>query len=161
MPATGIPVKSEQIYDVLGRVVATRYWANTAPEDWTCITYDARGRVTQVAYPAFFGQPARTVTTTYRAPFTPGGTDYDPFTTAVTDSAGTLRSTVDALGRAVSSTDVWGKTTTNVYNLNGTLASSSGPSSTRRATRPSSLTTTSTSPIGVGWREKAVRVMAP
>ena len=90
-------------------------------------TYDARGRVTKVAYPAFGTTAARTVTMTFRAPFTINGADYDPFTTAVTDAAGTLWSTVEALGRTVSSTDVWSKTTTTAYDDAGRVTSSTGP----------------------------------
>ena len=126
--ASGLPVKTEQIHDILGRVIASRNWNGATPEAaWTCTTYDGRGRVSKIAYPAFGASPARTVTTTYRAPFTTGGTDYDPFTTAITDSAGSIKTIVDGLGRVVSTTDVWSLTTTSTYDSAGRLSTTTGP----------------------------------
>lgn len=112
-PASGAAVKTEMIYDRLGRTVATRYAAEAS---WTCTSYDARGRVVTVKVPAFGSQPARTVTTTY---FVNG----DPFVVAATDPAGTVTTTVDALGRTVRTVDVWGVTTATVYDQAGRITS--------------------------------------
>jgi RHS repeat-associated protein len=70
--------------------------------------------VVQASVPAFGAEPARTVTTTYRA----GG---DPYVTAVSDSAGTITTTADALGRVVKTVDVWGVSTMSSYDVAGRL----------------------------------------
>ncbi|MEZ5189686.1 MAG: hypothetical protein R2717_01550 [Schumannella sp.] len=91
--------------DILGRTAGTK---RTGDADWTCTSYDARGRVVQVDYAAYGSASARTVTTTYAV----GG---DPLTTSVTDPAGTITTVIDLLGRTVTSTDVWGTVTTPSY----------------------------------------------
>ncbi|MGI8983463.1 MAG: hypothetical protein ACR2HM_02840 [Acidimicrobiales bacterium] len=48
------------VYDAAGRVVGS-----SPARDWTCTAYDARGRVTTVAVPAYGGQPAHTFTNDY------------------------------------------------------------------------------------------------
>ena len=106
----------EAVYDVMGRVVASR--VNT--EAWSCTVYDARGRPSSKTVPAFGGEPARTVTFTYAV----GG---DPLTSTVSDIAGTITTKVDLLGRVVSSTDVWAKTTTTAYDQAGRVTSTTGP----------------------------------
>lgn len=88
---------STAIYDESGNVVATRY--NSDP--WTCTSYDARGRVTQVVIPSINGAPARTITHNYAV----GG---NPFVTSSTDSTGTITTTSDLLGRTVSYSDIFG-----------------------------------------------------
>jgi RHS repeat-associated protein len=119
-----VAIVREQRYDAAGRVVASRVGA----DPWTCTTYDARGRATSVAFPAFGGSPARTVT----SDFAVGG---NPLTTSVADGAetdtdGTIMTTVDLLGRVVSYTDVWGKTTTTSYDGLGRAVQSVGPAGT-------------------------------
>lgn len=113
---TALGRADETVYDVLGRVVATRI----GTEAWSCTTYDARGRVKSRSFPAFGGEPARTVTHDHAV----GG---DPLTTSVTDAAGTITTRVDLLGRVASYTDVWGKTTTTTYDLAGRVTQTSGP----------------------------------
>ena len=113
-PQTGR--STEIIYDDAGRVVATRFNADS----WTCSTYDSRGRVTQVAIPAFNGAPARTVSNNWAV----GG---NPFVVSSSDSAGTITTTNDLLGRTVSYTDASGQTTTTSYDSLGRLSSRSGP----------------------------------
>ncbi|MES2170962.1 MAG: PA14 domain-containing protein [Actinomycetota bacterium] len=108
-PATGTPIVTSYVYDVLGRVVGAK---RTGDPDWTCTTYDARGRVTSVAYPAFDGSPARTVTNLYSV----GG---DPLTGSVSDSSGTITSVTDLLGRTVKYTDALGTVTQTSYNILG------------------------------------------
>ena len=103
-----IAVATELVYDGAGRVVASRIVGDGS--NWTCTTYDARGRVTAVKYPAVNGAPAREVDTTYSA---------DGLTTAVTDPSGTITTTTDLLGRTVSYTDAKGTVTTSTYDLAG------------------------------------------
>ncbi|HET7718854.1 MAG TPA: hypothetical protein VFK43_02725, partial [Acidimicrobiales bacterium] len=102
---------TEAVYDAAGRPVATR--ANADP--WTCLTYDARGRILTRVVPALgapFNTTARTVTSTYSA-----------LTATVADGAGTgpITTTVDLLGRVVSYTDAWGNRTTSAYDQPGRL----------------------------------------
>ncbi|WP_239069295.1 PA14 domain-containing protein, partial [Cellulomonas phragmiteti] len=117
-PAVGDPVVTSVVYDHFGRGVGTRV---SGASGWTCSTYDARGRVTKVVYPAEGATPARTVTTSYAV----GG---NPLVSSVTDTAspgsGTTSTTVDLLGRVVSYTDVWGVVTTTSYDAAGRPASS-------------------------------------
>lgn len=105
---SGTQQVDESVYDIDGRVVATR----TNADPWTCLTYDSRGRVTQKVIPAFGAQPARTVTNNYAV-------GSDPLTTSISDPTGTITTVVDLLGQMVSYTDVWGKTTTYTYDQAG------------------------------------------
>jgi large repetitive protein len=117
-PQTGAAIKTEVVYDILGRVVANRYVGDTA---WACTSYDARGRTTIQTIPASATAPAgRTITTNY-AVGTNGATAGDPYVTSVTDSAGSITSTSDALGRTIKTVDVWNVTTISVYDQAGRL----------------------------------------
>ncbi|WP_409467124.1 PA14 domain-containing protein [Amycolatopsis sp. GA6-003] len=106
-PATGTARTDEQVYDPSGRIVA-----KATSGDWTCTTYDARDRVTQVTYPNNASTGARTVTTNYAV-------NGDPLTTSVTDTTGTITTTVDLLGRVVAYTDTHGTKTTTAYDQAG------------------------------------------
>ncbi len=117
---------SEVVYDAAGRPVASRLNGEAA---WSCVSYDARGRVTSRSNPAFGTEAARTVSYNHAV----GG---DPLVTSVSDPAGTVTTTVDLLGRTVSYTDVFGKTTTTAYDQAGRVTDTSG----RRG--PSTSTTT-------------------
>jgi RHS repeat-associated protein len=117
-----------QTYDDAGRVTGT----HIGSEPFTCTTYDTRGRVVQVSYPAYGAGAARTVTTDYTGDATPtawndGG---NPLIATVNDSAGTISTTVDLLGRVVSYTDVHGKTTTTTYDNAGRASTTVGPAGT-------------------------------
>ena len=113
------PARTETfVYNTAGQVVASRL---AASDGWTCTTYDARGRVTSVAYPAFDGTPAYTDTYNYIV----GG---NPLVTSVTKSVSggpttTLTTTVDLLGRPVSYTDANGNVTTTTYDQVGRVTS--------------------------------------
>jgi RHS repeat-associated protein len=114
---------TEAVYDAAGRVAATR--RNTDP--WTCLAYDARGRVLTEAVPALpapLNTPARTATIAYSV----AG---DPRSTTVADSAGIITSTIDLLGRVVSYTDAWGNVTTSTYDQPGRLTDTVGRDGTR------------------------------
>lgn len=126
-PAT--PVVREVVYDKAGRAVATRSGSGLLTDpDWTCTTYDARGRETEIRYPAYGGEPARTVTFNYRAdPDGAGPRAASPMVTSTTDSAGTIIAEGDLLGREISYRDVFGNTTTSSYDLAGREISSNGP----------------------------------
>jgi RHS repeat-associated protein len=92
-----LPLHSRVVYDGYGRPVATASYSaapasDPAASDWVCTTYDAKGRVTQVQYPAYGGQPARTVTTNYLW-------NGFPSATLVSDGGSSVGSMVDNLGR--------------------------------------------------------------
>ncbi|MCA1832871.1 MAG: DNRLRE domain-containing protein [Actinobacteria bacterium] len=104
----------EQIYDVMGRVAATRAAvADQEPNDaWTCAVYDDRGQVTSSS-----DRLGNTTTNTYLG-----------LRTASTfpDSKGVSRTTtqdVDLLGRPVRYTDEWGTVTRTVYDYLGRAVS--------------------------------------
>ena len=112
---------TEVVYDILGRVVASRYSGDTV---WQCVTYDARGRVTTVTVPAYGGFAARTKATSDMD----GG---DPTATTVADGAVTgstngskLTTRTEALGQVISTTDVWGQTATTTYDIVGRVVTS-------------------------------------
>lgn len=85
-----VPVTTETIYDDSGRVVATRFNAETS---WTCLTYDSRSRITQKVVPTNANGNGRTITYDYAV----GG---NPFKTSTTEGSSTMATTIDLLGRA-------------------------------------------------------------
>jgi RHS repeat-associated protein len=103
-PAGGSAVSTEYVYDILGRTVGTKTTGDLA---WSCVSYDARGRVAETAI-AKGSSDERIVTPDYLV----GG---DPLVTSVTDPAGTITTTVDLLGRVVAHEDVWGTITVPSY----------------------------------------------
>jgi RHS repeat-associated protein len=121
-PATS--VVRERVYDATGRVVATRIGS----EAWTCTTYDGRNRVLEVKYPAFGGQPARTVTNTHAVdPDGTGPKGPSPLLTTTSDSTGTITTEIDLLGQLIAYRDVLGYQTTFTYDAAGREQSSNGP----------------------------------
>ncbi|HVL27155.1 MAG TPA: PA14 domain-containing protein, partial [Acidimicrobiales bacterium] len=106
----------EVLYDPAGRVKASR--VNT--EDWSCRTYDARGRLTRSTVPAYGGQAGHIFDYDYAV----GG---NPLLSKVSEGTTSMTTKVDLLGRVVSYTDVWDKTTTSTYDQAGRLTASSGP----------------------------------
>ncbi|MEU6584009.1 PA14 domain-containing protein [Nocardia sp. NPDC046763] len=109
-PANGSALTTEKVYDTAGRVVASRIGTG----DWACVSYDARGRVVQQTYPAFGGQPARTVTSNYAV----GG---DPLTSSMTDASGSITTVIDLLGETVKYTDASGVVSARVYDQAGRM----------------------------------------
>ena len=107
-PASGPAITQENVFDMMGRPVATR----TGTDPWTCMTYDSRDRVAKVMFPANATAPARTVTNTYNDATTPQ-------TTSSSDAAGTIATTTDFVGRVTAYTDTYNKTTTTVYDTAG------------------------------------------
>ena len=110
-----LPLIREYVYDSAGRQAGYRASTAVSSEPWTCTTYDAMGRVATVAYPAWNGQSARTVTYNYRV-------GSNPTVTSVGDSAGTITTTSDWAGRPISTVDVWAKTSTTTYDNLGRVA---------------------------------------
>ncbi len=110
----------EYVYDSAGRQVGYRASTDVSSEPWTCTSFDDAGRVDAIDYPAWNGQPARTVSHDYMV----GG---DPRVTSVTDPAGTITTTSDWAGRTTSTEDVWGFTTTVAYDNHGRVTTASNP----------------------------------
>lgn len=107
---------NETIYDASGDIVATR----NNSDDWTCLTYDSRGRLTQTVIPALGNKPGRTISHNYAV-------NGNPLITSVTDDKGTITTEIDLLGRVVSYTDVHNKVTITTYDSLGRLTGRSGP----------------------------------
>jgi YD repeat-containing protein len=112
--ATGTPIVTSFIHDRWGRVAATKVTGDT---DWSCTTFDARGRVTKQTTTGQDGTAAITTTTTF------GHSATGPVVT-VTGPGGTITTRSDLLGRTLSYTDASGTVTTPVYEpLTGRVAS--------------------------------------
>jgi RHS repeat-associated protein len=120
-PDSGTPIRTEVVYDNLGRTVASRYTTESA---WTCTTRDARGRTTTVTHPADVFHPAgRTVTHNHAI----AG---DPRHSTIADTAGTITTRTDTAGRVTSTTDAWGTTTNTTYDTAGRAATTTNPAGT-------------------------------
>ncbi|MFB9960382.1 PA14 domain-containing protein [Agromyces bracchium] len=113
---SGQQVTTEDAYDLLGRTVGTRTTGSTA---WSCTTFDARGRTTQVSTPATDdgAMPGRSASFGFADPTTGNPlvswAQGEDLPGSPTD--GRVTTEVDLLGRTVSYTDVWGHTTTTEY----------------------------------------------
>jgi RHS repeat-associated protein len=103
-------ITTEVIYDDSGRVVASRYNA----ENWTCTTYDSRGRVAQTHVQAFGSASDRTITGNYAV-------SGNPLEVATYDEQGWNITDMDLLGRTTSYTDTWGDWTGYEYDARGNL----------------------------------------
>lgn len=112
-------IETSYVYDVMGRTVGFR---KTGDADYTCTTFDGRGRpLTQtIRGPG----DARTLSRTYTSD------EGNPLTSRLSDDRttdsstnGTITKVVDLLGRTVSTTDVWGTITTTSYNALGQVQS--------------------------------------
>jgi len=119
-PASGDAIVTSFVYDVMGRAVGSK---RSGDADWSCTSYDARGRSTSSTTAAFGSVAARTEKTDYAV----GG---DPLAGAVSDGAvtgstsgGTVTTVANLLGQAVKYTDVWGTVTTMSYDVAGRLTS--------------------------------------
>ncbi|QTV79401.1 PA14 domain-containing protein [Microbacterium sp. NIBRBAC000506063] len=120
-PDSGAPVATSFAYDSWGRTVATR----VNNEDWSCTSYDDRGRVTEHTTPAYGNSLARTTTSGYD--MVAQGVQITVADDAVAGSpnGSTITTVTDLLGRALSYTDVWDTVTTHEYeSLTGRLLSS-------------------------------------
>ncbi|WP_169814947.1 PA14 domain-containing protein [Nocardia crassostreae] len=106
--ADGSPNVLETVYDSAGRIVATRI----NDEPWSCVTYDARGRVAKKSFPAMGDQPGRTITFDYAV----GG---NPLIQRVSDESGSTTTAIDLLGQVLSYTDATGVVTTSKYDTEG------------------------------------------
>ena len=128
----------EYVYDSWGRQVGVRHVGET---EWSCTTYDLRGRVSKVTYPAYDGQPARATDYAY----VDAAAGNDPLTMRATDPVGTITTQTDLLGRVKRYADVWGVEATTEYNLLGqSIRSTVVP----RPGAPASVSEVSYSPDG-------------
>ncbi|PRB02298.1 hypothetical protein CQ044_15510 [Microbacterium sp. MYb64] len=111
-PAAGGAVTTEYVYDTWGRTVGTKASGDTS---WSCLTYDARGRVTQQVANGVASMAAKTITTGYTAQA--GGLKVVVSGVAVAGSpnGSTVTTTTDLLGGVTSYTDVWNTITTPTY----------------------------------------------
>lgn len=110
-PATGSAVTIQYVYDELGRTVGTK----RGSEDWSCVTYDARGRISQTSIPAQGSDPARTLTTDYEVTSPLRRVESTETIHTTVPSSVTTGVTTDLLGRAVTATDYWQTETVTGY----------------------------------------------
>lgn len=101
--------KERDDYDATGRLRGTKVMGGGG---WSCTTYDPGGRARIQTFPAWDGQPARTLNID---PAVGGNRGGNPLVTSLVDPVGTVKTIVDLLGRIVSYTDVWPKTTSYVH----------------------------------------------
>jgi RHS repeat-associated protein len=107
---------TESVYDAKGEVVATR----VNDDGWTCISYDARGRIVRTVIPSNATGPGRTLSNDWAV-------GSNPLATSTGDSHGTVTTTSDLLGRAVSYRDTRGDVTHTSYDAIGRIADRIGP----------------------------------
>ena len=124
------PIVRETVYDRAGRPAASRVHSDGA--NWTCSTFDARGRTTKVTTPELTSAAGDVETTDHAV-------NGNPLATADTDTAtgGSARTTttlVDLLGRERSYTDAWGNTTTTAYDQVGRVTAVVSPVGTETST---------------------------
>lgn len=115
--------KTENVYDSVGRVVASR----TNSDTWTCTTYDIRGRVVSMIVPEVKNgsnvviRAGSTTTNNYAV----GG---NPLITSSIDStAGTTTTETDLLGRPIRSVDTFGNISTLIYDSLGRVTTKTSP----------------------------------
>lgn len=111
---------SQTIYNYDGDVIATRFNS----DNWTCTSYDSRGRVTQTTIP---GRTENGVTYNGRTTTDNYAVGGNPLISSVADDMGTITVETDLLGRTIKYTDATGKVTTNTYDLYGKLTGRSSP----------------------------------
>ncbi|HSX42815.1 MAG TPA: PA14 domain-containing protein [Candidatus Saccharimonadales bacterium] len=114
-------ITTENVYDDSGRVIASR----TNSDDWTCNTYDTRGRLTQQVIPADAAGSGRTVTYNFAV-------SGNPLVTSENDGtwgSSQIVTTTDLLGRMVSYQDYNNTSVTptvSTYDTLGRLSTVSG-----------------------------------
>lgn len=128
-PESGVAVRTEFVYDALGRVAGTR----VGSEAWSCTTHDSRGRVISQVTRGPSGVAAHTVTTTYTP--TTGGLQVQTAGRPIVGSpnGSTITTVTDLLGRVTRYTDVWNTVTVPTYQA-----------------RTGRLLSTTTTPAGAG-----------
>lgn len=117
----------EYVYDALGRSLASRVVGDA---NWTCVSYDARGRAATQT-----DSSNKTTTADYATPA--------KVTVSYKDSSGTARTTVatvDLLGRPTSYTDELGTKTRTVYDQPGRPTATYRTFSGQAETQMSSMT---------------------
>ncbi|MCT9819293.1 PA14 domain-containing protein [Microbacterium sp. W1N] len=128
---TNNPVKTEYVYDIMGRLAGTRTTGDAA---WSCTTYDAAGRVSAQSIAGPTGVATQQATTTREPSVLFGGNGKPPgAVTTVTGSASTsfpngskVVINVNFIGQVVRYEDAWGTVTIPVYDpFTGRLVSSS------------------------------------
>ncbi|WP_144785580.1 PA14 domain-containing protein, partial [Microbacterium sp. BH-3-3-3] len=115
-PASGTAITTSYVYDVMGRTVGSRI---TGDQDWSCTTFDARGRVVKQVSAGPEGVATQTVTTVYTP--TDEGSRVEVTGPPLTgSSASSITTRLDFLGRVKFYYDALGLRTVPRYeNLTG------------------------------------------
>lgn len=115
----------EYVYFGDGLLAASR---KNSEANWTCFTYDNRGRLLTKAVPAFGTAVARTVTYSYAVSGDPTVLKISDNSTSTVVTNPAITTTTDWIGRTLSYTDALGRVTTTTYDdPSGRVASLVGP----------------------------------
>ncbi|MBL8160335.1 hypothetical protein JNJ66_07835, partial [Candidatus Saccharibacteria bacterium] len=106
---------SQTIYNEGGDIVATRF----NNDNWTCTTYDTRGRVTVTIVPARGSAAGRTITNNWAL-------NGNPLHVTSGDDEGTIQTNTDLLGRTTYYKDVQANEATSTYDALGRLTQRTG-----------------------------------
>ncbi|MBD8729543.1 PA14 domain-containing protein, partial [Frigoribacterium sp. CFBP 13707] len=117
---TGAGTVSTMVTDTLGRLAGTK---RTGDADWSCVTYDSRGRTATATTPAYGASPARSTTSNYAVAGDPLTSSTGDGSIAGSPNGSTITTKIDLLAQAVSYTDVWNTTTTTAYDRTGKVIS--------------------------------------
>jgi len=120
-----LPQTEEYVYFGDGLVAAMK---RNIDANWTCFTYDTRGRPLTKVVPAFGTAAARTVTYDYAVGGDPTATRMSDNSTSTVVTNPAVSSVSDWVGRILTYTDALGKVTTTTYDdPSGRVASVVGP----------------------------------
>jgi RHS repeat-associated protein len=113
---TSSGIVTTMVSDVLGRIVGTK---RTGDTDWSCVSYDNRGRATTAVTTATKDSLARTTKTDYAIEGNPLKSSVSDNSVTGSNEDSTITTEINLLGQTASYTDVWNTVTTTAYDRTG------------------------------------------